>query len=89
MLFTNFIFIYHMVFLSIAHWRFVFSKNDTAYRVWDVFHVLLVWVVLSCSVIVPKKQKSRQILKTVGFSSLEAQFSNYLTIYDKIILSVL
>jgi len=31
---------FHMVFFSFAHWRFVVSKMG-AYRVWDVFRVLL------------------------------------------------
>ena len=32
---------FYTAFFSFAHWRFVFSKIRPAYRVWDVFQVLL------------------------------------------------
>jgi len=39
--FINFIFIFHMVFFSFAHWRFVFSRPKIRRTVYGIFRVLL------------------------------------------------
>ena len=50
MRFINIVFVFHMVFFSFAHWRFVFSKiRRTVYTVYGMFFVRF-WVLLSCSV---------------------------------------
>jgi len=53
--FINFILIFHVVFFSFAHWRFVFSKIRRT--VYGMFFVCF-WVVLSCSISVQKSFKN-------------------------------